>query len=220
MTIDLDIHRQPWEHPDWYDLHDTAHTAGSEREPEQYREFVIALPPLDQADHLLDLGAGTGKLANLIAKGYPRLGQVTLIDPNATKLERAEARLRAALPDAQITTVGVGLGINQPLPTLNATLVTMGSVLMPTMELRGGTLADGLAWLRRVLGEANALVAPGGWFYDLETLALPWVDGTLSDPVRRLRLPELLEEFRQAGFVDVECVYRFRDRVTVRGRKA
>jgi len=27
----------PWEHPDGYDLHDTAFTAGSEREPEHYR---------------------------------------------------------------------------------------------------------------------------------------------------------------------------------------
>ena len=30
----------PWEHPDWYDLHDTAWTAGSEREPEHYRELA------------------------------------------------------------------------------------------------------------------------------------------------------------------------------------
>jgi len=40
----------PWEHPDWYDLHDTTHTAGPEREPEHYRELVIALPPLDQEE--------------------------------------------------------------------------------------------------------------------------------------------------------------------------
>ena len=33
----------PWEHPDWYDLHDTAWGAGSEREPEHYRELGLAL---------------------------------------------------------------------------------------------------------------------------------------------------------------------------------
>lgn len=215
----IDIHEQPWEHPDWYDLHDTAHTAGPAREPEQYQEFVITLPPLDRGDHLVDLGTGTGKLARLIAESYPRLGKVTLIDPNAPKLERAEARLRTTLPEAEATTVALGLGIHQPLPTLDATLVTIGSVLMPIMELNGGTLADGLGWMRRVLGEAHAMLTPGGWLYDLETLAAPWAKGALSDPVRRLRLPELTEEYWRAGFAEVECVYRFRDRVILRGQK-
>ena len=36
---------EPWEHPDWYDLHDTTWTAGPEREPEHYRELVLGLPP-------------------------------------------------------------------------------------------------------------------------------------------------------------------------------
>ena len=48
--------RGPWEHPDWYDLHDTTWTAGPEREPEHYRETVSALPPLDKDDHLVDVG--------------------------------------------------------------------------------------------------------------------------------------------------------------------
>jgi hypothetical protein len=29
---------------DWYDLHDTAFTAGPEREAEHYRELLLALP--------------------------------------------------------------------------------------------------------------------------------------------------------------------------------
>jgi hypothetical protein len=62
----------PWEHPDWYDIHDTTWTAGPEREPEHYRELVIALPPLDVDDHLLDAGCGTGKLAALVARGCAR----------------------------------------------------------------------------------------------------------------------------------------------------
>lgn len=215
-----DFQRDPWEHPAWYDLHDNTYTAGPEREPEHYREFVLTLPPLDRQDHLVDLGAGTGKLALLIAQGYEQLGQVTLIDPNAPKLERAEARLRKVLPQAKITTVALGLGVNAPLPTLEANLGIIGSVLMPIMITRGGTLTDGLGWLRRVLQEAQGLLTAGSWLYDLETVAAPWDLGGLTDPVRRLYLPELMDEFWRVGFSEVECLYRFRDRVIVRGRKA
>ena len=209
----------PWEHPDWYDLHDTTHTAGPEREPEHYRELVIALPPLDQEDHLVDIGAGTGKLVRLIVESYPRLGQITLIEPNAAKLERARERLSAALPDTEVTAIPRPLGEAATLPPIGATLATIGSVLMPIMELRGGSLADGRAWLRQVLAEVHDLLCPGGWFYDLETLAAPWALGKDEDPVRRLHMLELQAEITRAGFEDVVCVYRFRDRVVLRARK-
>src|SRR5438067_1984174 len=144
---------KPWEHPDWYDLHDTTWTAGSEREPEHYRELMLALPPLDHPDHLIDVGAGTGKLAALIAGGYPRLGQVTLIEPNAQKIERARDRLANKLPGATIRALALPIGEHQLFPQAEATIVTVGSVFMPIMELSGGTLADGLAWLRTSLAE-------------------------------------------------------------------
>src|SRR5262245_7335393 len=129
---------EPWEHPDWYDLHDTTWTAGPDREPEHYREAVIALPPLDRGDHLVDLGAGTGKLARLIAESYPALGRVTLVEPNERKVARAVARLRGALPRAEIVGVTGGLGDGRVLDVRDATIATVGSVFMPIMELRGG----------------------------------------------------------------------------------
>jgi SAM-dependent methyltransferase len=209
----------PWEHPDWYDLHDTTWTAGPEREPEHYRELVIALPPLDAGDHLADVGAGTGKLAALVARGYPRLGRVTLVEPNRAKLERAAARLRELLPGARVEAVAAGIGDGAAPPVRDATLVTVGSVLMPIMELRGGTLAAALAWLRAALAEAAAMLAPGGLLYDVETLAAPWARGGPGDPVRRLTLPELADELARAGLERVECAYRFRDRVILRARR-
>ena len=209
----------PWDHPDWYDLHDTDWTAGSEREPEHYREFVLALPPLDRQDHLVDVGAGTGKLAGLIATAYPRLGQVTLIEPLEAKLERAQEKLAQALPDGEIHGLAAGLSEGAALPQSTASLLSIGSVLMPIMELRGGSLSDGLQWLRPALGEVFTMVRPGGWLYDLETTALPWSQGSMSDPVRRLSMPELAAELEAAGFQQVECVYRFRDRVILKGQK-
>jgi SAM-dependent methyltransferase len=208
----------PWEHPDWYDLHDTTWTAGPEREPEHYRELLLSLPPLDRQDHLIDVGAGTGKLASLIARGYPHIGRVTLIEPNIPKLERARSRLAELLPGAHIDTLPLALGEERDLPRRGATVVTVGSVLMPIMEARGGSLAAGLGWLRAALRELAALLSPEGWLYDLETLGAPWARGSVSDPVRRLSMTELCDEFSRGGFEAVECVYRFRDRVVLRAR--
>jgi SAM-dependent methyltransferase len=211
---------QPWEHPDWYDLHDTTWTAGSEREPEHYRELMLALPPLDRNDHLVDVGAGTGKLAALIARSYPSLGQVTLIEPNKQKLTRAHQRLTQLLPNATITALAVALEEGRTLPKDVANIVTIGSILMPIMELRGGTLEAGLQWLRMALGEIACLLRPGGWVYALETLAAPWARGTAAQPVRRLNMLEFSTEFARPGLQSAECVYRFRDRVVLRGRRA
>ena len=210
--------QQPWEHPDWYDLHDTTWTAGPEREPEHYRELVLALPPLDRDDHLIDAGAGTGKLACMIARSYPRLGHVTLIEPNAEKLARAKARLSQIAPHAEVQALRLGLGEGRKLPRHIGTVVTVGSVLLPIMELRGGSLADGLRWLRTSLKDLLAMLVPGGSLYDLETLKAPWARGGMKDPVRRLSLIELAGEIGRAGFADIECVYRFRDRVVLTAR--
>jgi hypothetical protein len=51
-------------------------------------------------------------------------------------------------------------------------------------------------------------------------VASDWVEGALNDPVRRLKAPELIEAYESAGFADLECVYRFRDRVVIRARKS
>jgi SAM-dependent methyltransferase len=208
----------PWEHPDWYDLHDTAWTAGSEREPEHYRELVIALPPLGEATHLVDVGAGTGKLSQLIARGYPAIGRVTLVEPNAVKLGRARARLIEALPHARVETLAVPAGQGQLVSSHDADVVVFGSVLMPMLEHGTMTFAEGVAWVDRALSEAAALLRSGGWLYALETVGNVFVRPTTDGPARRLLLLELLDRFDAAGLADVECVYRFRDRVTVRGR--
>jgi SAM-dependent methyltransferase len=209
----------PWEHPDWYDLHDTTWTAGPEREPEHYRELVIALPPLDHDDHLIDAGAGTGKAATLVARAYPRLGRVTLIEPNLVKLERAVARLGELLSPARVRGIAGALGEEGLDVPAESSVVIVASVLMPILELRGGSLGDGLAWIARALRDVGRMLRPGGWLYDLETLAPPWARGDADDPVRRLHMFELAEAIGATGLEAVECAYRFRDRVIVRARR-
>ena len=207
----------PWEHPDWYDLHDTTFTAGPEREPEHYRELILSLPPLDADDHLADVGTGTGKLARMIIKAYPELGRVTLVEPNAQKVVRAERSLAEMLPRAttRIRSMAEGLGFGRIHMSPQPTVVTVASVLMPVMEMRGGTLRNGLAWLDSALAELAAMVAPGGHLLLLETLAAPWARGGLDEPARRLSLTEFGERLAHAGMRNIECTYRFRDRVVL-----
>jgi hypothetical protein len=206
---------EPWEHPDWYDLHDTTWTAGPEREPEHYRELVISLPPLDYEDHLVDVGAGTGKIACAVGRAYPRLGRVSLVEPNEKKLERAVERVRETLPNAEIRAYPIALGFDGTLPELEASVITVGSVFMPAMELWSGSLASALEWLRASLDHTSRALRRDGALFDVETLGPPWLRGNLDGPSRRLRMSELTEElFRK--FTAVECVYRFRDRVILK----
>ena len=206
---------EPWEHPDWYDLHDTTWTAGPEREPEHYRELVIALPPLDYDDHLVDLGAGTGKIACAVGRAYPRLGRVSLVEPNEKKLERAVERVRETLPNAEIRAYPIALGFDGRLPELDASAVTVGSVFLPVMDLWSGSLGSALDWLKATIEQTSRILRRDGSLFDVETLGPPWLRGNLDGPSRRLRMSELTEElFRR--FAAVECVYRFRDRVILR----
>jgi len=155
----------------------------------------------------------------LVGRAYPRVGHVTLIEPNPEKLARAEERLREALPASELRVVRAALGVDHALPKGQATLAMAGSVLMPTMELGGGTLEDGRQWLRAALADIRELLQPGAPFYDIETLAAPWARGGARDPVRRLDFRELVQELEEAGFVPVDCVYRFRDRVVLRAER-
>jgi SAM-dependent methyltransferase len=208
-----------WEHRDWYDVHDNTSIAGPDREPEHYREFVIALPPIGADDSLVDIGAGTGKLSGLVAEAYPDLGRLTLIEPNESKLDRARSRLVSRLGPERVRVLRAMLGEGAAMPAGEATLAIVGSVLMPVLVGRGGTLRDGRAWVVRVLEEIRSVVRPGGWLYDVETLAMPWDVGAEDGPVRRLTLPELTAALEAAGFQAAECVYRFRDRVVIRAQR-
>lgn len=186
--------------------------------PEAHDEVALALPPLDAQDHLVDVGAGTGKLSGLIARAYPKLGRVTLVEPNRDKLARAQPRLRESLPEAEIHDLAASVSEGATLPRGIATVAVVGSVLMPVMERRGGSLRDGLTWLRASMKELRAILRVDGWLFDLETLAASWARGSEDGPVRRLTMPELVDEFARAGLKNMECVYRFRDRVVVKGQ--
>jgi hypothetical protein len=142
---------------------------------------------------------------------------VTLVEPNAQKLIRAERSLAEALPRAttRIRSMAEGLGTGRIQLSPAPTVVTVASVLMPAIELRGGTQRAAISWLDTALAELAAMVAPGGHLLILETLGAPWARGGLDEPARRLSLPEFGERLAHAGLSNIECTYRFRDRVVL-----
>jgi SAM-dependent methyltransferase len=188
-----------WDHPDWYDCHDTTSVAGPEREPEHYREFLIALPPIDVDDHVVDMGAGTGKLSLMVATAYPSVGRISLVEPNEVKLERARTRLTSHLGE-RVTALHAPIGQRRPPSVDDATIAIIGSVLMPVSVGRGGSLSDGRAWIHRALSETRGMLRPGGWLYDVETVAMPWDVGGDDGPSRRLTLSELAAAIETTGF--------------------
>ena len=76
-------------------------------------------------------------------------------------------------------TICAALGHIAHLPQGEATVVTVGSVLMPAMEIQGGSLGNGPPWLL-VLAELHALALLCPWVVDVETLATWYVAPTLT----------------------------------------
>jgi SAM-dependent methyltransferase len=210
--------REFWDDPDWYDCHDNTSVAGPDREPEHYREFVVALPPIGATDHVVDVGAGTGKLSLFLASSYPRVGRISLVEPNEAKLDIARTRLADRIGERVVAVRG-SVGGGTPPAIADASLAIIGSVLMPVLLSRAGSLAEGRAFVVSALGEVHALLRPGGWLYDLETVAMPWDVGNDDGPARRHTLHELTAAMERSGFEATECVFRFRDRVVLRASR-
>ncbi len=90
---------------------------------------------------------------------------------------------------------------------------------MPMMELWGGSLASALDWLRRSLEQIVSLLRPETALYDLENSAPLWLCVNPDGPSQRFHMSELASEL-SSQLDAVECVYRFRDRVILKGRVA
>jgi release factor glutamine methyltransferase len=119
---------------------------------------------------LVDVGTGSGAIAVTLALKLPR-ACVTAVDVSWPALEIAQANARRHSVDAR---VGLALGdllapvgpgqdaIAANLPYVNAAELAALEVgrWEPRVALDGG--ADGLALVRRLLGQAPARLAPGG----------------------------------------------------------
>ena len=109
--------------PGWWDLRDIVRD--QDDVPAARAALLHALPPLPDGSAVLDLGGGTGTLLARLAVYYPRL-RYTLLDANPAALARAEAKLRAVVPDIDLTLLAEPVAplAPEPLPGGPYQLVT------------------------------------------------------------------------------------------------
>jgi tRNA (cmo5U34)-methyltransferase len=186
-----------------------------------YGAAVDLLPfPRGAAPRILDLGAGTGLLADLLLRRWPR-ARLTLLDLSGEMLGQARARF-AGRP-AQVG-IRVADYLADPLGGPYDAVVSALSIHhLPDPGKR--------ALFRR----AFAALRPGGWFVDADNVLAPtpalaaldrarWIarvresgigSGDLAAALLRTRLDVLapladqLAWLRRAGFDDVDCRYKW-----------
>lgn len=185
----------------------------------RYAERSSVPGPRDQGERLLvdllpartrrvvDLGCGDGRLAAALLAARPELESVVAIDRSPPMLERARERFageaRVEIRDGDLAA---------PLDGLSDVDAVVSGLAIHHLE-------DDRK--RSLFGEVRRTLRPGGVFADLDVVAsatdrrhrefLAAIDRPADDPEDRLAaVDDQLEWLRDAGFVEVDCLWRWR----------
>ena len=192
------------------------------RYDEMITQLVDVLPPA--ADHVLELGCGTGNLTLQLARRYPH-AHGTYVDASREMLEVTRTRLLAQDPGSADRWRGLERRFEELPPGRNDVDLVVSSISLHHVarkvdvfravleHLRPGGL---FRWADQLAGSTPALHALI-WERWLEFCRLP---GNCSEPeIASLldhasahdhyeSLPVHLHLLREAGFVNVDCVWR------------
>jgi tRNA (cmo5U34)-methyltransferase len=173
------------------------------------------LPP--RPGRVLDLGSGDGRLLNLVKLARPEVSAVA-VDFSETMLERLRARFAA---DSRVEVIAHDL--NEPLPDLgrfNAVVSSFAIHHLPHERKRA------------LYADVYGLLAPGGIFLNLEHVSSPTdslhqrfndaidVRRGEEDPSNKLLdLETQLAWFREIGFTDVDCIWKWLELALFTGTK-
>ena len=184
-------------------------------ETELLVEGALARIPVNSASHVADLGTGSGAIALAIAKERPHTA-VIATDASAAALEVARGNAaRNGITNVEFREgdwLAPLAGETFDLIASNPPYIAEGDPHLDRGDLRFepptalSSGEDGLDAIRRIVRDAPARLAPGGWLL----LEHGWDQGAL---VRAL--------LEAAGFIDVETAHDLegRDRISL-GRKA
>lgn len=158
-----------------------------------------------RVERVLDLGTGDGRLIHLVRTAHPQVEAVGL-DSSQPMLDRAGERLAAdSATELRLH------DLHHPLPEIGSFDAIVSGLAIHHLE-------DDRK--RDLFAEANALLAPGGVFanLDLVSAATPELHERFrreigrpeDDPADRLAdLGDQLDWLRAAGFADAECHFKW-----------
>lgn len=163
------------------------------------------LPPAPR--RVLDLGCGDGRLAALVLDARPSVTEVVAMDRSEPMLDQARARF-AGDPRVEVVRGDLQDPIIADAPF---DLVVSGFAIHHLEDERK----------RSLFGELRASLSPGGLFANLEVVQsstlrrhrefLTAIGRDADDPEDRLAtIDDQLGWMSAAGFVEVECLWRWR----------
>ncbi len=158
-------------------------------------------------DRVLDLACGDGRLAALVLEARPSVRQVVAVDRSAPMLARARQRFA----DDPRVEIRVG-DLADPLGPLGRFDLVVSGFAIHHLDDLGK---------QRLFGEVAAQLNPGGQFANLEVVASATpelhaefrhaIGRSADDPEDQLAPVEAqLSWMRQAGLVQVDCLWRWR----------
>jgi tRNA (cmo5U34)-methyltransferase len=186
--------------------------------------------PAGAAPRILDLGAGTGLLAERLLARWPR-ARLVLLDLSPDMLDRARERFAGHGPGVEI----------RPADYLVDPLGGPYDAVVSALSIHH--LPD--PGKRAIFRRAFAALRPGGWFVDADNVLAPtaalaarhrdlWIarvrqsgigETELAAALRRTRLdvlaplPDQLGWLRRAGFDEVDCTYKWLHFAVFGGRR-
>jgi tRNA (cmo5U34)-methyltransferase len=190
----------------------------ADRVPHRTAGEAVLLEELPEAVHrVLDLGAGDGRLLDLVLRARPEAIGVAL-DFSPPMLERLRQRF-----DSTGRVQAVAHDLQQPLPPLGIFDVVVSSFAIHHVEHERK---------RQLYQEVWNALSPGGMFCNLEHIASASEYGHArfldamgmtaddEDPSNKLLdVQTQLVWLREIGFVDVDCYWKWRELALLVGRK-